>query len=144
MRKTHKEEKGRNFPNGRQSWVIGDRVVTNQEITRQETDSIDLKTDLTEQEMTRNSRAMTNQEENLETDLTEEDITRNGKDLTDEDVTGVDNFRTGRGIMTDLWTMGDEALSVMAEHALESENKDNGIKDKSSFEGDGLFTISFL
>ncbi|XP_047541321.1 uncharacterized protein LOC125074138 [Vanessa atalanta] len=42
--------------------------------------------------------------------------------------------RRGRDLMTDAWSLGAKALDAMAEHALDSENSENGIVDRSSVE----------
>lgn len=132
MRKHNKQEKGRSFPNGRQSWVIGDHFPTGHDVTREETDVTDYEQDVTAEEVTRNAKTMTRHMTDTEDDVTGE-----------ESATGVGNYRRGRGIMSDLWRMGENALDAVAEHALESENKDNGIRDKSDFEGDGLLHYFF-
>ncbi|XP_026331076.1 uncharacterized protein LOC113238465, partial [Hyposmocoma kahamanoa] len=42
--------------------------------------------------------------------------------------------RKGRGIISDLWDMGQQAVDAVAEHAVESDLKEDGLTDKSSFE----------
>ncbi|CAH0761474.1 unnamed protein product [Diatraea saccharalis] len=46
----------------------------------------------------------------------------------------VNSSRRGRGLMTDLWDVGEEALDAVAEHALKSDEKEDGVVDKSSLE----------
>uniref|UniRef100_A0A2H1VE75 SFRICE_028908 n=1 Tax=Spodoptera frugiperda TaxID=7108 RepID=A0A2H1VE75_SPOFR len=77
LRKAPKEEKGRNFGSGVQSWVIGERSLPAQE---------------------------------------------NATEVS-------------RGLVTDFWAMGQNALDSLAEHVVENENLENGIKDRSSVEG---------
>ncbi|CAH0697924.1 unnamed protein product [Spodoptera exigua] len=76
LRKAPKEEKGRNFGSGVQSWVIGERSLPAQE---------------------------------------------NATEVS-------------RGLVTDFWAMGQNALDSLAEHVVENENLENGIKDRSSVE----------
>lgn len=40
-----------------------------------------------------------------------------------------------RGFVEDVWSIGEKALDSVAEHALESDNLENGLSDKSSLEG---------
>ncbi|CAH2217521.1 jg23705 [Pararge aegeria aegeria] len=42
--------------------------------------------------------------------------------------------RKGRGILTQMWDIGHKALDAVAEHAIDSENIENGLVDRSSFE----------
>lgn len=46
-----------------------------------------------------------------------------------------DRGRKGRGILNEMWDIGEKALDAVAEHALESENAENGLVDRSSIEG---------
>ncbi|XP_048489245.1 uncharacterized protein LOC105381559 [Plutella xylostella] len=39
-----------------------------------------------------------------------------------------------RGFVEDVWSIGEKALDSVAEHALESDNLENGLSDKSSLE----------
>lgn len=85
MRKAQKEEKGRNFGNGVQSWVIGERSLP-------------------------------------------------------ESVNSTPSARsepadTGRGVVADMLSIGQDALDTLAEHVVRNENLENGIQDRSSVEG---------
>ncbi|RVE41674.1 hypothetical protein evm_013678 [Chilo suppressalis] len=42
--------------------------------------------------------------------------------------------RRGRGLLTDLWGAGEEYLDAAAEHALKSDQSEDGITDKSSLQ----------
>ncbi|XP_052743096.1 uncharacterized protein LOC112053499 isoform X2 [Bicyclus anynana] len=60
---------------------------------------------------------------------------RSGKDSLDsDDRKGVigNRVRTGRGILTQMWDIGEKALDAVAEHAIDSENAENGLVDRSS------------
>ncbi|KAL4710364.1 hypothetical protein ACJJTC_003761, partial [Scirpophaga incertulas] len=46
----------------------------------------------------------------------------------------VENPRDGRGIMSDIWDIGEEALDSAAEHAMKMDTKEDGVVDKSSLE----------
>lgn len=88
LRKAPKEEKGRAFGNGVQSWVIGERSLP---VPENETDT-----------------------------------------------------EVSRGIVTDVWAMGQDALDTLAEHVVENENVENGVKDRSSLEGWWLGVVSLF
>lgn len=45
---------------------------------------------------------------------------------------------SGRGLLEDAWNAGEKALDAVAQHAIDSDNAENGLVDKSSLEGDGL------
>ncbi|OWR48093.1 hypothetical protein KGM_214547 [Danaus plexippus plexippus] len=53
-------------------------------------------------------------------------VQKNGK--------GVRNFRNGRGLLGDVWDLGEKALDAVADHAIESDNQENGLVDRSSVE----------
>ncbi|KAJ8704431.1 hypothetical protein PYW07_011619 [Mythimna separata] len=80
LRKAPKQEKGRAFGSGVQSWVIGERSLPVQE--------------------------------NVTEELAE----------------------VPRGIVSDMWAMGQNALDTLAEHVVENEDLENGVKDRSSVE----------
>ncbi|XP_072937561.1 uncharacterized protein [Epargyreus clarus] len=61
-------------------------------------------------------------------------IGKNENDNFKSDDVKVPGARKGRGILTDVWNLGEKALDAVAEHAIESDNSENGIADKSSFE----------
>lgn len=106
VRAAHKQEKGRSFPLGRQTWVIGEHVGVERDVE----------------------------------DGNPEEIVNERVD-GGLDATGVDGLKRGvaaRGVVENLWGIGSEALDVLADTALEAENKENGVQDKSAFEGDGL------
>ncbi|KAL0858996.1 hypothetical protein ABMA27_010853 [Loxostege sticticalis] len=42
--------------------------------------------------------------------------------------------RRGRGLVSDFWDLGEAALDAAAEHAMKSDEKDDGVADKSSLE----------
>ncbi|CAG9573588.1 unnamed protein product [Danaus chrysippus] len=44
------------------------------------------------------------------------------------------SFRNGRGFLGDVWDLGEKALDVVADHAIESDNEENGLVDRSSIE----------
>ncbi|KAG6444315.1 hypothetical protein O3G_MSEX003372 [Manduca sexta] len=62
----------------------------------------------------------------------EEDSTVTNDSTVRDSTETISGMRRGRGVMTDLWSYGQEALDAVAEHAVESENLDNGVADKSS------------
>lgn len=37
--------------------------------------------------------------------------------------------------MGDVWDLGEKALDAVADHAIESDNQENGLVDRSSVEG---------
>ncbi|XP_045782434.1 uncharacterized protein LOC123879013 [Maniola jurtina] len=107
------EEKG---PTRVQSWVIGD--------------------------LEGDSSRIRGQKEYRSTEVTEKSISGVVKDENDTSshiselkgyngVTG-EKGRKGRGILTQMWGIGEKALDAVAEHALESENAENGLVDRSS------------
>ncbi|XP_063391567.1 uncharacterized protein LOC134677059 [Cydia fagiglandana] len=49
-------------------------------------------------------------------------------------VIGENATRKGRGMMEDFLSMGDKALDAVAEHAVKSDEEENGIADKSGVE----------
>ncbi|KAJ0170367.1 hypothetical protein K1T71_014295 [Dendrolimus kikuchii] len=113
LRKIHKE-KGREFPIGVQSWVIG--TETDQPGDIDQVDSVNV------------SDNDSSDSDNSENDVNDDNLTDDTsvKELADE------NFRQGRGVIQDLWKIGEQAVDAVAEHAIETENAENGISDKSS------------
>ncbi|XP_013135953.1 PREDICTED: uncharacterized protein LOC106101319 [Papilio polytes] len=104
------KNEGRGFPQGQQSWVIGNNE--------------DIQTDLSKTD----ARTLNNPEFGVED--TEEDSKEARKELGDSKSAN----RRGRGIVSEMWGIGEQALDALAEHVVENENVDNGIQDKSSFE----------
>lgn len=102
-----KQEKGRD---GRvQSWVIGDSTIPDTELTYVDTEW--------------------------------ETLERSGVEDVDSGLVGEvltsanDSARRGRDLISDVMSIGDEALDVVAEHAIKNDNSENGIADKSSLAG---------
>lgn len=140
LRKMHKE-KGRSFPNGRQTWVIGDRIDSSNSGAQVSTSGI-LGSSSGDERSTDDQSNRFGDERSISVD----DSSSLGHEVSSSGMhSDVDtSVRQGRGIMADLWKIGEEALDVVAEHALEAENKDNGIQDKSSFAGDGCILFYIL
>lgn len=141
LRKIHKEQ-GREFPNGVQSWVIGTNSDQSDDLNDQNVEYVTGTNDTT---VSDNKDSDNNDDDNDESDndVNEQvDTTDDAslRELTDDDET---NFRQGRGVMQDIWKLGEQAVDAVAEHAIETENADNGISDKSSIAGKGCGSISF-
>ncbi|XP_068622138.1 uncharacterized protein [Battus philenor] len=63
-----------------------------------------------------------------------EDTDTSDAEVNDESGNGVVNYRKGRGLVSEMWGIGEKALDALAEHVIENENTENGIQEKSSFE----------
>ncbi|XP_037873326.1 uncharacterized protein LOC101741103 [Bombyx mori] len=106
-----KQEKGREARV--QSWVIGERNLdTTDDFDLTQSDPTSPQTDPVQ------SHPNLPQIENLtETDSFE---------MADG------SFRQGRGVIADIWSMGADAIDSVAEHAIQDEDLENGVTDKSS------------
>ncbi|XP_013176015.1 PREDICTED: uncharacterized protein LOC106124101 [Papilio xuthus] len=114
-----KKEEGRGFAQGKlQSWVVGAK------------DDENFKTDSLHSEDARSS--LNNPEFEIE-DIDQEDaeVEQARKEWNDSKI-GLN--RRGRGLVSEMWGIGEQALDALAEHVVQNENVDNGIQDKSSFE----------
>ncbi|CAG9133660.1 unnamed protein product [Plutella xylostella] len=55
-------------------------------------------------------------------------------DVQQVEETKTHDVEAPRGFVEDVWSIGEKALDSVAEHALESDNLENGLSDKSSLE----------
>lgn len=112
------QEEARGFPAGKvQSWVIGARDVDEtEEVYRRTHDGRSVVENAT-----------------FETEEDDKNETEDDEDL--ESNNGVVSLRKGRGFISDMWGMGEKALDALADQVIENENAENGVQEKSSFEG---------
>ncbi|XP_069364073.1 uncharacterized protein [Maniola hyperantus] len=114
------EEKG---PKRVQSWVIGDIEGGSSRLR-------DQKGYKSRIEVTEKSISAIKDENDTSSDITE--LKEYKSNVEGYNGVNGDRGRKGRGILTQMWGIGEKALDAVAEHALESENAENGLVDRSS------------
>ncbi|CAH2056628.1 unnamed protein product, partial [Iphiclides podalirius] len=123
-----KQEEARGFSAGKvQSWVIGPRGLADEtpDVYRGIDDGRSVENPELEVEDTKDT-------EN-DTEINDDDKDIDAKNGSDSKLGGV-SLRKGRGLVSDMWGIGEKTLDALADQVIENENAENGVQDKSSFE----------